>query len=382
MSEVDTCRTDGPRGAGSTGDADFAAILWSMKMDTLTLTSPDDMHLHLRDGDEMRSVVKFSAASFARAVIMPNLATPVTCCEQALQYRERILQAVATDTAAGMAHPFQPLMTLYLSDETTIREIATLAQTESIVAVKYYPAGATTHSDRGVRSITGLYPVLDAMQHHDVPLLLHGEANDPEVDIFDREARFIEDVLIPLRQRFPALRMVLEHISTQEAVDFINEAPPPTAATITPQHLLLNRNALFDKGLHPHRYCLPVLKGEHHRRAVLKAATGGSSRYFLGTDSAPHARHHKERTCAAAGIFSAHAALAFYAEAFDAAGQIHRLPAFASHHGADFYGLPRNTGQLTLSKAPWPVPETYPFADGHLVPLRAGGQCLWQIRKT
>lgn len=337
---------------------------------------PDDMHLHLRDQEEMHSVLEFSARQFARAVIMPNLQPPVHTCEQALQYRQRIL-----DACPEGLH-FEPLMTLYLSDATPVQEIARLARTPGIVAVKYYPAGATTYSEQGVRHIERLDPVLEAMQKHDVPLLIHGEVTGQDVDIFDREARFIDQILVPLRGRFPQLRMVLEHISTREAVDFINAAGEATAATITPQHLLLNRNALFQGGLQTHHYCLPVLQAEAHRRAVIEAATSGSPRYFLGTDSAPHPRRRKECPSACAGVFSAPAALALYAEAFDAAGQLARLPAFAAHHGADFYHLARNTARLRLDRKAWTIPTRYPCNGDQLVPLGAGQRCTWQVNVT
>ncbi|MHB8814848.1 MAG: dihydroorotase, partial [Steroidobacteraceae bacterium] len=316
-------------------------------MTAITIRRPDDLHLHLRDGESMRSVLPFTAARFARALIMPNLRLPVTTTAQALAYRDRILDALPAGTA------FEPLMTLYLTDRADPAEVDRAKASGCIVGCKLYPAGATTHSDAGVTDIRRIDAVLSRMAEQDLVLEVHGEVTDPEVDVFDRETRFIEDVLAPLAARFPRLRIVFEHITTRAAVQFVQGSRPGIAATITPQHLLMNRNALFAGGIRPHHYCLPVLKSEADREALLKAVAGGDPRFFLGTDSAPHARGAKEAACGCAGIFSAHGAIELYAEAFESAGALERLEAFASEHGADFYRLPRNTGRLTLVKAPW-----------------------------
>jgi dihydroorotase len=342
-------------------------------MDTLTLTRPDDWHLHVRDDAAMRAVVPHSARQFARAIIMPNLRPPVTTTEQALAYRMRILDAVPPGSN------FQPLMTLYLTDHTPPAEIARAKASGHIVACKLYPAGATTHSQAGVTAVTKIYPVLEAMQIQGLPLLIHGEVTDPDVDIFDREAAFIERVLMPLVWDFPELKIVLEHITTEDAADYVREAPATVAATITAHHLLYNRNAIFQGGIRPHCYCLPILKRERHRQALIQAATGGDPKFFLGTDSAPHPRAGKETACGCAGCYTAHAALELYAEAFDAAGALDRLEAFASFHGADFYGRPRNTGTVTLSRQPMPVPQSFPFGGDELVPLRAGETLGWRL---
>ncbi len=342
----------------------------------LTITRPDDWHLHLRDGAHMEAVLADSARRFARAIVMPNLKPPVTTTRQAQDYRNRILAALPS----GM--PFEPLMTLYLTDRTPAAEIAAARASGVVHAVKYYPAGATTHSDSGVTDLRHCYPVFEAMQKTGMPLLLHGEVTDPEVDAFDREAVFIERVLMPLRRDFPQLRLVLEHITTRQAVDYVRAADEHLAATITAHHLLLNRNAMFRGGMRPHHYCLPLLKREEHRRALLAAAVSGDARFFLGTDSAPHARDTKESGCGCAGIYTAHAALELYAEAFESAGALDRLEAFASHFGADFYRLPRNRGSLTLKKAPWPVPDELEFDSGVLVPLRAGATVQWMLDST
>ncbi len=340
---------------------------------SLTLTRPDDWHLHLRDGALMAAVLPHTASCFARAIVMPNLSPPVTTVTQARAYRERILAALP----AGMR--FEPLMTLYLTDTTSAEEIALAAADPAVVAVKLYPAGATTHSDAGVTDIGRTAAALGAMEDLDVPLLVHGEVTDPEVDIFDREARFIDRVLTPLRARFPHLRIVFEHITTREAVEFVQSADAGVAATVTPQHLLLDRNALFRGGLRPHLYCLPVLKRRGHRQAVLGAATSGDARFFLGTDSAPHLRNDKETSCGCAGIYSAPTALALYAEAFEAAGRLDRLEAFASHNGPDFYRLPRNTSKVTLVRDPWLAPSSYPVGGDDLVPFGAGGELQWRL---
>ena len=342
-------------------------------MDTLTFTRPDDWHLHVRDGAALRTVVPHSARQFARAIIMPNLRLPVTTTEQALAYRARILDAVPE----GL--DFQPLMTLYLTDQTPPAEIRRARDSGQIVAGKLYPAGATTHSDAGVTDIRRIYPTLEAMQMQGMPLLAHGEVTDPDVDIFDREAVFIERVLIPLVRDFPALKIVMEHITTQDAADYVRDAPATVAATITAHHLLYNRNAILQGGIRPHYYCLPILKRERHRQALLRAATSGEPKFFLGTDSAPHPRSGKETACGCAGCYTAHAALELYAEAFAAAQALDRLEAFASFHGPDFYGLPRNAGTITLRRQPTPVPESFPFDADTLIPLRAGEMLNWRI---
>ncbi len=341
-------------------------------METLTLTRPDDCHLHLRDGPALAAVIGDTARRFARAVVMPNLSPPLTTVGAALAYRDRILEALP------MGADFRPLMTLYLTEATSAREL-TAAKAAGIVGVKLYPAGATTHSDAGVGRVEAIYPALETMQALDLPLLVHGEVTDPAVDVFDREAVFIDRHLAPLVARFPQLRVVLEHVTTHEGVDFVRDARPGVAASITPQHLSMNRSALFEGGLRPHHYCLPILKRERHRAAVLEAAISGDARFFLGTDSAPHARGDKQSACGCAGIYSAHAGIEFYAEAFDQAGALDRLEAFAAHHGADFYRLPRNTGTLTLRRGAMAVPESLPFGDDRLIPLRAGGDVAWQV---
>lgn len=339
---------------------------------TLTITRPDDWHAHLRDGAALHTVVPHTASQFARAIVMPNLKQPVTTTEQALAYKQRIVDA----TPAGAR--FTPLMTLYLTDNTTPEEVAR-AKEAGIVAFKLYPAGATTNSAAGVTDIRHCYPALQAMQRLGLLLLVHGEVTDPATDMFDREAAFIERVMQPLRQAMPELKIVFEHITTREAAQYVTQADAYTAATITPQHLLYNRNALFVGGIRPHFYCLPILKRETHRQALLQAATSGNPRIFLGTDSAPHAAHLKENACGCAGCYSAPAALALYAEAFESVGALDKLEGFASHHGADFYGLPRNTETITLSRQPWTLPESYPFADANIKPLRAGETLQWQV---
>lgn len=339
----------------------------------LRLTRPDDWHLHLRDGEALRAVVGASAAQFGRAIVMPNLCPPVTHVEQALAYRRRILDALPAGTR------FAPLMTLYLTDRTPVDEIRRACDSGFVHAVKLYPAGATTNSDQGVTDLRRTWPVLDAMQAADLPLLVHGEVTDPEVDVFDREAVFIDRVLVPLRRDFPALRIVFEHATTREAVQYVEHAAGPIGATITAHHLLHNRNALFAGGLRPHRYCLPVLKRETHRRALVGAATGGNPRFFLGTDSAPHAAHRKEHAAACAGCYTAPHAIESYALAFEAAGALDRLEAFASFHGADFYRLPRNGETIELRREPWTVPESLPFGADSIVPLAAGETLAWRL---
>ena len=339
----------------------------------LTLTRPDDWHLHLRDGALMQSVLPDTARQFARAIIMPNLKPPVTTTEQALGYRARIMSALP----AGMK--FEPLMTLYLTDNTTAQEIRTAKQSGVIHAVKYYPAGATTNSDAGVTDMRKAYPALEEMQRCGMPLLVHGEVTDPAVDVFDRESVFIARVLQPLLRDLPALRVVFEHITTADAAHFVTEAADNIAATITAHHLLYNRNAMFNGGIRPHYYCLPVLKRETHREALIAAATSGNKKFFLGTDSAPHAQHTKETACGCAGIYTAHAAIELYAEAFEQAGALDKLEAFASFFGADFYKLPRNIESITLRREAWQVPETIALGEHRLVPLRAGEMVGWRL---
>lgn len=341
----------------------------------LTLTRPDDWHLHLRDGGQLQAVLPDSARRFARAIIMPNLASPIVTVDMAAAYRARILMALP----AALRGQFEPLMTLYLTDNTQPAEIRRAKQSGFVHAVKLYPAGATTHSDAGVTDIAKCFAALDMMEKLAMPLLLHGEVTDPAIDIFDRESVFIERILEPLMQRFPALRIVFEHITTQEAVAFVRTAPDTIAATITAHHLLLNRNALFAGGIHPHHYCLPVLKRESHRLALIAAATSGHAKFFLGTDSAPHAVARKESACGCAGIYTAHAAIELYAEIFEQAGALDKLEAFASFHGADFYRLPRNTDQITLLKQNWKVPEQLSFGQERLIPLRAGENVCWKL---
>ena len=339
---------------------------------TLQIRRPDDWHLHLRDHTALAAVLPFTARQFARAIVMPNLRPPVTTAAQALAYRQRIEAA----RPAGL--DFTPLMTLYLTDNTPPAEIAR-AREAGVVALKLYPAGATTNSDAGVTDIRKTYATLDAMQREGLLLLVHGEVTDAEIDVFDREAVFIDRVMSPLRRDFPALKVVFEHITTTEAAQYVADAPGSTAATITAHHLLFNRNALFTGGLRPHYYCLPVLKKERHRQALVQAATSGNPRFFLGTDSAPHASAMKEQSVCGAGCFTAPAALELYAEAFEAAGALHRLEAFASLFGPAFYGLPPNEGTVTLRREPWTLPETLPFGDAMIKPLRAGETLNWRM---
>ncbi|MCV6637866.1 dihydroorotase [Candidatus Albibeggiatoa sp. nov. NOAA] len=340
---------------------------------TLTITQPDDWHLHVRDGVALNAVVPATARCFARAIIMPNLKPPIRTVEEAEQYRQRILNALPNDTT------FNPLMVLYLTDNTSPEEIQKLKDSEYVHAVKYYPAGATTNSDAGVTDLRNVWPVLEKMQELDVPLLIHGEVTASSVDIFDRERYFIEYVLDPILGDFPSLRVVLEHITTQEAVEYVTEMSHNLAATITAHHLLINRNAIFQGGINPHHYCLPILKREKHREALVRAATGGNPKFFLGTDSAPHPRHAKESACGCAGMYTAPAAIELYAEVFEAAGELTKLQGFASHHGADFYKLPRNEQTITLRKATWAMPDSFEFGDGTVIPFRAGGEISWQI---
>ncbi len=341
---------------------------------TLTITRPDDWHLHLRDGAELASVVGYTARTFARAIVMPNLKPPVTTVELAGRYRERIRAAVPAGTA------FEPLMTLYLTDATAPEEIDRAAESGFVAGVKLYPAGATTHSDAGVTSLARCAATLARMEERDVVLQVHGEATGDDVDPYDRESAFIERELAPLAARHPELRIVLEHVTTRAGVEFVRSGGKNIAATVTPQHLLYNRGAMFRGGLRPHLYCLPILKRERDREALLAAATSDDSRFFLGTDSAPHARGAKESACGCAGVFSAPAAIELYARAFEEAGRLDRLEAFASFNGADFYGLPRNRGRVTLERRDWTVPASLPFGAGEIVPMCAGETLAWQLR--
>jgi dihydroorotase len=342
-------------------------------MNRITITRPDDWHLHLRDAGHMRAVLPDTARRFARAIVMPNLKPPVITTAQALQYRDRIRAALPAGTA------FEPLMTLYLTDNTQPAEIEKAKLSGAVHGVKYYPAGATTNSDSGVTDLEKCRGALEAMAACGMPLLMHGEVTDTAVDVFDRERVFLERVLTPLVQRHAKLRIVLEHITTREAARFVASAPPRVAATITAHHLLINRNALFTGGIRPHHYCLPVAKREEHRQALVEAAVSGIPKFFLGTDSAPHARHTKETDCGCAGIYTAHAGIELYAEAFDAAGALDRLQGFASHFGPDFYGLPRNSENITLERKEGLVPDELEYGQDKLVPFRAGGKLMWNL---
>ena len=344
-----------------------------MATDRLTLVRPDDWHLHLRDGAALQAVLPDTARRFGRAIVMPNLAPPVRTVAEAAAYRARILAALP----AGLA--FEPLMTLYLTEATPPSEIEAARRSGFVHAVKYYPAGATTNSQSGVTDLSRCEAVFEAMQAAGMPLLLHGEVTDPDVDVFDREAVFIERHLLRLADAYPGLKLVLEHVTTAQGVQFVRGARAGVAATITAHHLLLNRNAIFRGGLRPHAYCLPVLKREAHRAALLEAATSGDPRFFLGTDSAPHPRSAKESDCGCAGIYTSHGGIELYAEAFDAVGALDRLEGFASFHGADFYGLPRNTQKLTLLRQPTAVPAQLPLGDAQLVPMRAGESLAWSL---
>ncbi|MGT2454657.1 dihydroorotase [Cupriavidus basilensis] len=341
---------------------------------TLTITRPDDWHLHLRDGTALAAVLPDTARQFARAIIMPNLKPPVTTVAQAAAYRDRILAALP----AGLA--FEPLMTLYLTDKTSAEEIVAAKASGFVHGVKLYPAGATTNSDAGVTDLRHCAAALEAMQRVGLPLLVHGEVTDPAIDIFDREAVFIDQVMTPLRRDFPALKVVFEHITTKDAAEYVRDAEGPVAATITAHHLLYNRNAIFTGGIRPHYYCLPVLKRETHREALVAAAVSGSPRFFLGTDSAPHARGLKEHACGCAGCYTGLHAMELYAEAFEAAGALDKLEAFASFNGPAFYSLPRNSGTLTLSREDWQLPAELPYGDTTLVPLRGGETLRWKAR--
>ena len=338
-------------------------------MKTLTITRPDDCHLHVRHGAILKTVLPHTARQFARAIIMPNLKPPITTVVQALAYREEILQAVPKDV------DFTPLMTLYLTAATTIDEIKYAAECEHIHAFKLYPAGATTNSDAGVADVTKIYPLLATLEKYDLPLLIHGEVTDEDCDIFDRERVFIERYLLDIVKNFPALRIVLEHVTTKEAVEFVESANQKVAATITPQHLLFNRNAILAGGIKPHYYCLPILKREMHREALVKAVISGNPKFFLGTDSAPHTRHLKENSCGCAGCYSAFAALELYAQAFENVDELDKLEGFASFYGADFYGLPRNSGTVTLEKRDWIIPAGY----NEIIPLKSGELLQWKM---
>ena len=344
----------------------------NMTTSQITITQPDDWHLHLRDGEVLNSVAPFTARQFARAIIMPNLNPPVTTVVQAVEYLDRILAAVD-------GTEFEPLMTLYLTDNTSAEEIIAARKSCFIKGLKLYPAGATTNSDAGVTDIRLCDKALEEMQKAGLPLLIHGEVTDPEIDVFDRESVFIERTLQPLMQRFPELKIVFEHITTKEAAEFVRQSGDNIAATITPQHLLFNRNALFQGGLQPHHYCLPVLKRDIHQQALLEVIRSGDNKFFLGTDSAPHAKHKKESSCGCAGIFSAHAAIEIYTSIFEQQGALDKLEAFASFNGPDFYGLPRNDKIITLKKESWQVPEEYPLGKDKLVPFLAGQTINWKL---
>ena len=342
-------------------------------MDKITITRPDDWHLHLRDGDALKAVLPDTANRFGRAIVMPNLRPPVTTTALAAEYRQRILEALP----AGAN--FEPLMTLYLTDNTSAAEITRAKASGFVHGVKLYPAGATTNSDSGVSSLDACGEALEAMQESGMPLLVHAEVTDADVDVFDRERVFIDRHMQPLLTKYPGLKVVFEHITTKDAAEFVVSAPSNVAATITPHHLLMNRNAMFTGGIRPHHYCLPILKREEHRLALVSAATSGNPKFFLGTDSAPHAKSSKEAACGCAGMYSAHAGIELYAEAFEAAGALDKLEGFASFYGADFYGLPRNTDKITLLKTAWNVPESITFAADVLVPLRAGQSIAWKM---
>jgi dihydroorotase len=342
-------------------------------MNRLTIQRPDDWHVHLRDADALRAVARFTAERFGRAIVMPNLKPAITTTALAAAYRQRIVAALPPGSG------FEPLMTLYLTNDTPVEEIDRAKNSGFIHGVKLYPAGATTHSQAGVTDIKHVYGVLARMEKIGMRLLVHGESPQSDVDVFDRETHFIDSVLAPLLERFPVLPVVFEHITTERAVEFVRSARGGVAATITPQHLLHNRNAIFSGGIRPHYYCLPILKRERDRQALLAAATSGNPRYFLGTDSAPHERSTKETACGCAGMFTAHAAIELYAEAFESAGRLDRLEGFASHFGADFYGLPRHTDTITLLKEPWTTPQQYPFGSGTVIPYRADEPIGWRL---
>ncbi|KAF3981280.1 MAG: dihydroorotase [Methylococcales symbiont of Hymedesmia sp. n. MRB-2018] len=342
-------------------------------MDKLTLTQPDDWHLHVRNGSVLKTVIAHTANQFARAIIMPNLKPPITKVNEALNYRSEILQALPVGTS------FNPLMTLYLTAKTTVNEVKKVANSEYVHAFKLYPAGATTNSDAGVNELKSIYPILEAMQQVDVPLLIHGEVSDNACDIFDREKVFIESSLANIVKTFPKLRIVVEHVTTKEAVDFVLSASDKVAATITPQHLMFNRNAILAGGIRPHHYCLPIIKREHHRLALIKAAISGNPKFFLGTDSAPHLTSAKENSCGCAGCYSAYAALELYAEVFEKENALDKLEGFASFFGADFYQLPRNKKTVTLQRQAWTVPASYPIDNETITPLKANENLSWKF---
>jgi dihydroorotase len=343
-------------------------------MKTLTITRPDDWHIHVRNGAVLKTVLPHTARQFARAIIMPNLKPPVTTVEQALTYRKEILQAVP----AGI--DFIPLMTLYLTATTKISEIKKAAESDQIYAFKLYPAGATTNSDSGIANISAIYPLLAELEKFDIPLLIHGETTDIDCDIFDRERVFIDTILTDIARNFPNLRIVLEHVTTNEAVQFVYASGDNIAATITPQHLLYNRNALLSGGIRPHYYCLPIIKREKHRLALVQAATSGNPKFFLGTDSAPHITSLKETSCGCAGCYSAYTALELYAEVFEQAGSLNKLEGFASFYGADFYRLPRNSGTVTLEKITWRIPLNFGKNDNTITPIKAGEELSWKMQ--
>lgn len=340
---------------------------------SITITQPDDWHLHLRDGDAMKSILPHTARCFARAIVMPNLAVPITTVEQAQGYRNRILDALPENMS------FEPLMTLYLTDNMSLQELHKANTSNFIKAIKLYPAGATTNSDAGVTNLEGRYPLLEEMQKLELPLLIHGEVTDPDVDMFDRENVFMDKVLIPLRKHFPELKIIFEHLTTKEAAEYVASSDEPIAATLTPHHLMFNRNILFQGGIRPHYFCLPVLKEESDRQALIKAATSGNKRFFAGTDSAPHPKEAKERMIGSAGCYSAMLALEMYTQIFDEENKLDFLEAFMSFNGADFYQLPRNTNKVSLRKEPWIVPESVPFGNTVVVPLHAGEPISWKI---
>ncbi len=341
---------------------------------SITITRPDDWHLHLRDGVALKAVVADTANQFARAIVMPNLRPPVTTTALAAAYRERIMQALPEDVN------FKPLMTLYLTEKTTAQEVLKAKASGLVYGIKLYPAGATTNSDSGVTSIDKCADTFAAMQKAGLPLLVHAEVTDTDVDVFDREKVFIDRHMKPLINKYPNLKVVFEHITTKDAADFVSAAGENVAATITAHHLLMNRNDMFKGGIRPHHYCLPILKREEHRQALVEAATSGNPKFFLGTDSAPHAKHAKEAACGCAGMYTAHAAMELYAEVFESVNALDKLEGFASFYGADFYGLPRNTEQVTLVKESWQVPESYPYDGDTLVPLRAGQLVHWKLQ--
>lgn len=344
-------------------------------MISITITRPDDWHVHLRDREQLRAVLPYTAKQFARAIIMPNLKPPIVTTDMALAYRARILAALP----GSLQNIFEPLMTLYLTDNTPPAEIIRAKESRLVHGVKLYPAGATTNSDAGVTDITKCYATMEMMEQNDLPLLVHGEVADPNIDVFDKERAFIDRILEPLTRRFPCMRIVFEHITTRDAVIFVKQASKNIAATITAHHLLLNRNAIFQGGIRPHHFCLPILKREAHRQALVEAATSGNPKFFLGTDSAPHSHVNKENACGCAGIFTAHAAIELYTTAFEEAGALDKLEAFASFYGADFYQLLRNSGFITLKKENWVVPEYLEFAGGQLIPLYSGNNLAWRI---